>query len=260
MDRRFPNATRSQMALTAELVALCERSEADPGPDPNFTLARPADHEALTERLLAELGSKELWLFAYGSLIWRPNFSFIAQRRGAIYGWHRSFCIELKRWRGTPQSPGLMLALEHGGRCDGVVYQLPDGELREHIRRLVTREIITKESLQMVRWVKVHTALGPVTALVFWAGPKGKGISRKLPLERVAAVLARACGHGGSGASYLYNTVSHLEELGIRDRNLWKLQAMVADEIKARSVLQQNSVENESGTQTLSCPAPPLTR
>lgn len=225
------NGTGSKMTLTADLVELCERSEPDPGPDPNFTTAEPADHEALTEKLLMELGKAELWLFAYGSLIWRPNFSFIAQRRGTIYGWHRSFCIKLRRWRGTPQMPGLMLALDRGGRCDGVVYQLPKGEYREHLRRLVGREIVTKESLEMVRWAKVHTASGPLTALVFWAGPKGKGISLKLPLDEVAAILARACGHGGSGASYLYNTVSHLEELGIRDRNLWKLQSMVADEI-----------------------------
>lgn len=221
------------MALTAELVKLCERSELDPGPDPNFTAAEPADHDALTEKLLAELGDKELWLFAYGSLIWRPDFTFVAQRRGTIYGWHRSFCIELKRWRGTPQLPGLMMALDRGGRCDGVAYQLPEGEHRQHIRRLVGREITTKENLKMVRWVKVHTASGNLTALVFWAGPQGKGIRRKLPLQQVAAILAKACGHGGSGASYLYNTVSHLEGLGIRDRNLWKLQAMVASEITA---------------------------
>jgi len=46
-------------------------------------------------------------------------------------------------------------------------------------------------------------------------------------------VLARACGHVGSGAEYLYNTVSHLEEFGIRDRNLWRLQQLVADEIRS---------------------------
>jgi cation transport protein ChaC len=70
-----------------------------------------------------------------------------------------------------------------------------------------------------------------VRALVFWAGPKGDGIASKLPLERVAWVLARACGHVGSCASYLYNTVAKLEEFGIHDRNLWRLQELVAEEI-----------------------------
>jgi glutathione-specific gamma-glutamylcyclotransferase len=220
-----------KMALTAELVKLCERPEPDQGPNQNFIPIEPAELDDLTEKLLDELGGNALWLFAYGSLIWKPNFSFVAQGRGTIHGWHRSFCLELTRWRGTPQLPGLMLALDHGGRCDGVVYQLPDGQHREHIRRLVGREITAREDLEMVRWVRVHTASGPLRALVFWAGPKGKGITLKLPLESVAWVLARACGHGGSCASYLYHTVAHLEELGIHDRNLWKLQELVADEI-----------------------------
>lgn len=242
MDRHPREDTRSKMALTAELVKLCERPEPDPGPNPNFTPIESAELDALTEKLLEELGSEKLRLFAYGSLIWKPNFSFVAQRRGTIHGWHRSFCLELTRWRGTPQLPGLMLALDHGGRCDGVVYQLPDGEHREHIRRLVGREITAKEDMEMVRWVTAHTASGPLRALVFWAGPKGEGIALKLPLERVAWVLARACGHGGSCASYLYHTVTHLEELGIHDRNLWKLQELVADEIQT-SVRDAQKIE-----------------
>jgi glutathione-specific gamma-glutamylcyclotransferase len=231
MDFHLRDDVRSKMALTAELVMRCERTEPDLGADPNVTPIEPAELDALTDKFLNELEGGKLWLFAYGSLIWKPNFSFVEQRRGTIHGWHRSFCLELTRWRGTPQLPGLMLALDHGGRCDGVAYQLPDGEHREHIRRLVGREITARDDLEMVRWVTVHTASGPVSALVFWAGPKGKGITLKLPLERVAWVLARACGHGGSCASYLYNTVLHLEELGIHDRNLWKLQELVADEI-----------------------------
>ena len=231
MDRYFRENTPPIMALTAELVKLCDRVEPDPGPNPHFTPIEPAELDALTQKLLNELGSEKLWLFAYGSLIWKPNFNFVTQRRGTIHGWHRSFCLELTTWRGTPQLPGLMLALDHGGRCDGVVYQLPEGKHREHIRRLVGREISAKEDLAMVRWVKVHTASGPLSALVFWAGPKGKGIALKLPLERVAWVLARACGHGGSCASYLFHTVKHLQELGIHDQNLWKLQELVANEI-----------------------------
>jgi len=89
-----------------------------------------------------------------------------------------------------------------------------------------------REDLTMVRWVTVQTDTGPVRALVFWAGPKGDGIALKLPLGRVAWILARACGHVGSCASYLYNTVAKLEEFGIHDQNLWRLQELVAGEIK----------------------------
>ena len=143
--------------------------------------------------------------------------------------------MEQKRWRGSPQQPGLMMALEKEGCCTGVVFRLPDGERREHIRKLVGREISMREDLGMVRWVTVRTDDGPVRALVFWAGPKGDGILLGLPLERVAWVLARACGHLGSCASYLYNTVVKLEEFGIHDRNLWRLQELVAVEIHSFS-------------------------
>ncbi len=220
------------MSLTPELVARCQRPEPDPGPNPGFTAIEPEELDTLTTRLLEDLAGEDLWLFTYGSLIWQPNFSFAEHRPGTIHGWHRAFCIEQKRWRGSPQQPGLMMALERGGSCDGVAYRLPDGAQREHIRNLVGREITMREDLGMVRWVTVRTDTGPLRALVFWAGPTGDGIALKLPLERVAWVLARACGHVGSCASYLYNTVAKLEEFGIHDRNLWRLQELVAEEIQ----------------------------
>jgi len=132
-----------------------------------------------------------------------------------------------------PHQPGLMLALDSGGCCDGVAYRLPREANREHIRKLVEREVDSHEDFETVRWVNLRCETGPLRALAFWVGPRGEGVSRKLPLEEVARTLARACGHGGSCAAYLYNTVAHLEEFGIRDRNLWRLQELVAGEIRA---------------------------
>ncbi|RVA66804.1 gamma-glutamylcyclotransferase, partial [Mesorhizobium sp. M7A.F.Ca.CA.001.08.2.1] len=94
-------------------------------------------------------------------------------------------------------------------------------------------EISDHESIETVRWLPVHTPQGKLRALGFWVGVKGRGTSLNQPLDRVASVLARACGHIGSGAEYLYNTVSHLEAFGIRDRNLWRLQELVAQEVRA---------------------------
>lgn len=223
-----------RMSLTPELVAMCERSEVDSGPNPMFTPIGDTELDDLADRLMDHLGNEDLWLFAYGSLIWKPTSEFVEYRRGKVHGWHRSFCLEQTRWRGTPQQPGLMMALDKGGCCDGVAYRLPVGQNLEHIRRLVRREISVREDMGMVRWVTVRTEHGPLRALVFWAGPKGEGIALKLPLERVAWILARACGHAGSSASYLYNTVAKLEEFGIYDRNLWRLQELVAKEIHGR--------------------------
>jgi len=220
------------ISLTPDLVALCERQVADPGPNSKFTPIEPAELDELSDKLLNELDDQELWLFAYGSLIWKPNFAFVDQLRGTIYGWHRAFCMEQTRWRGTPRQPGLMMALEQGGCCTGVAFRLPDGKRREHVRSLVGREITVREDVGMVRWSTVYTHTGTIRALVFWAGHKGEGISLKLPLDRVAWILARACGVAGSCASYLYQTVAKLEEFGIHDRNLWCLQELVAQEIR----------------------------
>jgi cation transport protein ChaC len=136
-------------------------------------------------------------------------------------------------WRATRKQPGLMLALARGGRCNGIAFRLSDDDRLGQIRRMIRREVGSLKDVATVRWIRVETKQGPVRALVFWAGPKGEYVSRRLPLETVAGVLARACGHMGSCAEYLYMTVKHLDEWGIRDRNLWKLQELVAGEIRA---------------------------
>ncbi|MER9949872.1 gamma-glutamylcyclotransferase [Mesorhizobium sp. M0047] len=220
------------MPLTPELVALCHREEPEPGPDPSWTELNDEDFRALALRLSDEADRGSLWVFAYGSLIWKPEFESIEQQLATAFGWHHSFCLDMVRWRGSAEQPGLIMALERGGRCNGVIYRLPEGEKPVQIERLLRREISDHESVDTVRWLPVHTAQGALRALGFWVGVKGRGTSLNQPLDRVAKVLARACGHVGSGAEYLYNTVSHLEAFGIHDRNLWWLQELVADEVR----------------------------
>ncbi|MER9136282.1 gamma-glutamylcyclotransferase [Mesorhizobium sp. M0830] len=220
------------MPLTPELVALCHREEPEPGPDPSWTELNDEDFRALALRPSDEADRGSLWVFAYGSLIWKPEFESIEQQLAAAFGWHRSFCLDMVRWRPSAEQSGLMMALERGGRCNGVIYPLPDGEKPVQIERLLRREISDHESVGTVRWLPVHTAQGALHALGFWVGVKDRGTSLNQPLDKVASVLARACGHIGSGAEYLYHTVSHLEAFGIHDRNLWRLQELVADEIR----------------------------
>ena len=221
------------MELTLELVARCYREEPDLGPNPDFTPIEDTERRSIAKSLVASAPLGPIWVFAFGSLIWRPGFEVAELRRATASGWHRSFCLELTRWRGTPALPGLMLALQSGGRCNGVVLRLPEDEVAEIVNQLVQREITVSEDAGMARWITVSTANGPLKALVFWAGPKGAGILHGLPLETVAWKLAHACGHYGSSAEYLYQTVAKLEEHGIRDRNLWRLQKLVAAEIES---------------------------
>ncbi|MBP0616445.1 gamma-glutamylcyclotransferase [Jiella mangrovi] len=223
----------SALSLTPELVALTVQPKPDLGFEPGWTLLSEEELDALAARHDEEAGDDPVWIFAYGSLIWKPDFDAVDHRRATAYGWHRSFCLKMNRWRGSPEQPGLMMALESGGRCDGVIYRLRDEDRRAQLRRVLYREVRFHQTTEMARWVTVRTDEGAMRALTFWAGPTGERVASGLPLEEVAPILARACGPVGSCAEYLHNTVKHLEEFGIRDRNLWELQKLVAEEIRA---------------------------
>jgi cation transport protein ChaC len=223
---------RLPLSLTAELVARVERKEPDPGPLPDRVYLTQPDYDALTAELIATLKGGPLWVFAYGSLIWRPECAFVEQHRATAHGWHRSFCLELKRWRGTPDCPGLMMALDHGGACHGVICRLPDDAQYAELGKLLRREVDQREDLGELRWITAKAEIGKVRALTFYAGPRASYYTGKLPDQEVARILARAAGHWGSCANYLYQTITKLEEYGIHDSHLWKLQEMVAEEIR----------------------------
>lgn len=220
------------MKLTAELVALCERAVEDPGPDPSRQRLDDSDVRSFSEALAADLDGGPLWLFAYGSLIWKPAFEAVESRRSMARGWHRAFTMEMTRWRGSPDQPGLMMVLERGGVCHGVAYRLPDTNHPAQIARMVERETEYRSDLGSIRWIGVDTGAERVRALAFWATSRRGDFGHKLSLEETARRIARACGHVGSNAAYLYHTVAGLEAFGIRDRNLWRLQELVAVEIE----------------------------
>ena len=225
----MPN--RRALSLTPELVASCEREVADPGPAAGLVQLTDAEVSAKAEELDRECGDAPLWLFAYGSLIWKPEVEAVETRRATAHGWHRSFSMELPRWRGSPDNPGQMMVIERGGTCHGVAFRLPDADRTGHIYRMLYRESEYKGDLDNARWLNAETAEGRIRALAFWAAPTPGFPFLKLPPEETARRIARACGHLGSNAAYLYNTVAKLAEHGIHDRNLWHLQQLVAEEI-----------------------------
>ena len=222
---------RAAMALTPELVARVHRDVPDPGH--SVMKKEPmtdTDYRALTDSLLAarEPG-EDVWLFAYGSLIWKPACNVDGQRSAHLHGWHRKFCLQLVRFRGTPDCPGLMMGLDRGGSCRGVVQRLPAADAAARVELLLRREISVKPPANCPRWVPVTSEGKRMTALAFTVDHKSGNYAGDHSLEETAAILARACGHWGSGAEYLMHTVAHLEDLGIHDRYLWKLQARVAE-------------------------------
>ena len=239
---------KGPMALTADLVARCERSEPDPGPEGGYRHYVDEDYAAAADRLLSAAPPGPLWVFAYGSLIWKPEVPTIDHRRAAAYGWHRAFCLQLTRYRGSPTQPGLMMGLKRGGRCNGMIHRIADEERRALLIALLRREVGCDADMTGVRWIDVATDAGRECALAFWAEPEGLDDWVDKPLPEVAQILARACGHVGSCAAYLFHTVAKLDELGIRDRNLWRLQHLVAEEIRRLHVAMPPLSETDSAT------------
>ncbi len=139
--------------------------------------------------------------------------------------------MHLPRWRGTPDQPGLMMVLEPGGCCIGVAYRLPDSDHRGQIIRLLQRESASREGLEHARWITVETPEGKARADLL-GGNLGAAPGREAGLMPAWRRSSPGLGHAGSGAEYLFHTVSKLEEHGIRDRNLWQLQLLVAKEIQ----------------------------
>jgi cation transport regulator ChaC len=157
------------MSLTAELVARCHREEPDPGPEDGYPEFTETEYDAAAADLLRQKAPGPLWLFAYGSLIWKPEFDSVEHRRAAAPGWHRAFCMELTRWRGSPQQPGLMMGLELGGRCEGIAFRLRDEDHGAQIGRLLRREISGHDGIKAVRWIDIEIGGAMQQALVFWA-------------------------------------------------------------------------------------------
>ena len=168
-----------------------------------------------------------LWVFGYGSLIWDPGFAVAERRIGCVRGWHRSFCMRSIHHRGTPEAPGLVLALDHaaGAECHGLAFRVAPGAEQETISALRERELISSAYLET--WLAVETAAGTVRALAYVIDPDHVQYCR-LDLEEQARIIARATGGRGANRDYLWATAAHLTELGIADPDL----AWLADRVR----------------------------
>ncbi len=211
--------------MTRESLADGSFQDAVARADPGLVLLTAEERAAsLRVTLGAYLGREDVWIFAYGSLIWNPLIRFAEQRTARLFGWHRRFCLWAPVGRGTPQRPGLMLGLERGGACRGVAFRIAVAEAAE-LDLLWQREMIS--GAYRPRLVPVHTEEGPIVAVAFVIDPTTPRYAGRLSEDEVVAIIASAQGAFGSCASYLDNTVERLRALGIRDRRLERLSARV---------------------------------
>ncbi|WP_214476656.1 gamma-glutamylcyclotransferase [Mesorhizobium sp. dw_380] len=221
---------KALMALTEDLVARTLRVVEDAGPTPGMVYMIDADYARFRDEILASAPAGPLKLFAYGSLLWKPAGEVIGGERAVARGWHRSFCFTVQRFRGTLDQPGLMMALDRGGQCQGMVFEIAE-PIADNLEALLRREMTILPAVNVPRWLQVRTEGGVSRALGFVVDPANPRYAGTLDKQEIAATLARAVGHWGSGAQYLFETIRHLDACGIRDRNLWHLQELVAEEI-----------------------------
>ncbi|WP_094810744.1 gamma-glutamylcyclotransferase [Bordetella genomosp. 12] len=184
-----------------------------------FRLWTPEERRASLDAALAHWrDGQDLWVYGYGSLIWRPDFAFEERRLAMLRGHHRALCLWSRVNRGTPECPGLVFGLDRGGSCRGVVYRLAGAQVPEYFPALWDREMSTGAYLP--RWLTCQTENGPVQALVFIMNRANPAYIRALPEEEVLAIVRRAAGRYGPCTDYVVETARALRAAGIHDARL----------------------------------------
>ena len=161
--------------------------------------------ESIRVTLKSHKPNTDVWLFAYGSLIWNPIFKFTERRVGTVYDWHRHFCLRALVGRGTPEHPGLVLGLDSGGSCRGVVYRIPAADVKSELLLLWRREMVIGSYIP--RWVKVVDGTDEVMAIAFIINRHHPDYAGKMSFETTVNTIATAKGELGSSAEYLMQTV-----------------------------------------------------
>ena len=180
---------------------------------------------SLTDVLAEIPPGEDVWLFGYGSLMWNPTVIYKAQRAGIIYGYHRRYCFWIKAGRGSPEMPGLMLALDRGGSCLGQAFRIKASHAREELELVWRREMIS--GVYLPRWVTLHSPEGNIRAITFVVDRAHQQYIAELPPKKAALHLAKAEGFLGSSRIYLENTINHLDSLGFSDSYLNHLYRLV---------------------------------
>ncbi len=176
-----------------------------------------------------------LWVFGYGSLIWEPGFDFADRRVATLHGYRRAFCMRSIMYRGTPEAPGLVLALDRdpGALCAGLAYHVSESDAAATLAYLRERELVSY-AYEEARLAIELDGGGTVEALAYVSNPAHAQYCA-LSLEAQAEVIARAVGPKGPNAEYLMNTVAGLEALGLHDPELVRLAGLVRARLGAGS-------------------------
>ncbi len=167
---------------------------------------------------------EDLWVFAYGSLMWRPEFRFIERVPARLLGAHRALCVYSFVHRGTAERPGLVLGLDRGGACRGLAYRVSAAERMSTVTYLRRREQVTSVYREVVRPISLEAPSGPRVAALCYIVDRGHPqYAGRLLLEHQLHHVRQGHGISGANRDYVIATVAALEQLGYRDAHLHRL-------------------------------------
>ena len=170
----------------------------------------------------------ELWVFGYGSLMWRPGFAYVERRAAVLHGRRRAFCIYSVHHRGAPARPGLVLGLAPGGAVRGAAYRVAAADWAETYAYLLEREQPTETYVEARAQVRLEGG-GRARALTFLSDLHHPQWAGALTLEAQADLIAGATGLSGRNIDYLRDLVDHLRAEGVADRCMERLLGMVEE-------------------------------
>jgi len=217
-----------RITLTRETILSGRVREMIRAADPSLHILTDAELMRSRAGILERHLGGDLWVFAYGSLIWNPAFHYVERRCARVYGYHRRFCLRTHLGRGSRENPGLMLGLEAGGSCMGLAYRIAAAEVEAETWVLWKREMVL--SNYAPRWVTVEGAGPARRAVTFVMRKDGPMYAGRLPHGDVVETLATAEGVLGRCCDYLFSIVAELEAQGVHDRSL----ARMAEQVRAR--------------------------
>jgi cation transport protein ChaC len=165
--------------------------------------------------------NEDLWVFGYGSLMWRPGFPYLERIPARLLGVHRALCVYSFVHRGTPEKPGLVLGLDRGGTCRGIAYLVAATDRGATIAYLREREQVTAVYLETSRRITLATAPPrDVTALVFLVDRSHPQYAGRLDIERQVHLVRQGHGRSGANRDYVLSTVAEIEAQGCHDSEL----------------------------------------
>lgn len=170
---------------------------------------------------VSEHADEDLWVFAYGSLMWRPDFEFVERLPARLPGAHRALCIYSHNHRGTPERPGLVLGLDLGGSCRGIAYRVSAHRRAATLAYLREREQITGVYRECLRTVWLADApRRRVPALCYVVDRGHRQYAGRLTIAEQLHFVRQGHGRSGANRDYVLATVKELEAMGCRDRDL----------------------------------------